>query len=97
VRQEFRKYGVDYVVSDITASESFLELLPLVNQGNIELLDDKVQTAQLVALERRRGHSGRDQLGHPQGGHDDRANCVALATYYAQVNAKVASEWGGIF
>jgi hypothetical protein len=97
VRQEFRKYSVDYVVSDITASESFLELLPLVNQGNIELLDDKVQTAQLVALERRRGHSGRDQLGHPQGGHDDRANCLALATYYAQVNAKVASEMGGIF
>jgi hypothetical protein len=97
VRQEFRKYSVDYVVSDITASESFLEVLPLVNQGNIELLDDKVQTAQLVALERRRGHSGRDQLGHPQGGHDDRANCLALATYYAQVNAKVASEMGGIF
>lgn len=97
VRQEFRKYGIEYLVSDITASESFLELLPLVNQRNIELLDDKVQTAQLVALERRRGQSGRDHLGHSQGGHDDRANSLALATYYAQVNAKGASEWGGIF
>lgn len=79
VRSAFRDKGVTYNVADLTASEAFLELLPLVNQGAIELLDDSAQTNQLIALERRKTRTGKDQLGHPPGGHDDRANALALA------------------
>ncbi|MDA2934046.1 hypothetical protein MYX82_06855, partial [Acidobacteria bacterium AH-259-D05] len=79
VRQAFRDEGIEYEVSKLTASEAFLEFLPLVNQGSIELLDEKKQTAQLIALERRTSRTGKDSLGHPQGGHDDRANALALA------------------
>jgi hypothetical protein len=79
VRQAFRDRGIEYQVADLTASEVFLELLPLINQGRIELLDDKVQTRQLIALERRKSKTGRDSLSHPPGGHDDRANALAIA------------------
>lgn len=79
VRQAFRDRGIEYVVSELTASEAFLELLPLINQGRVELLDDKTQTRQLIALERRKSKTGKDQLSHPPGGHDDRANSLALA------------------
>ena len=44
---------IRYLVSQLTASDSFLELIPLINQAAVELLDDKRQTAQLIALERR--------------------------------------------
>jgi hypothetical protein len=81
VRDAFRKRSITYEVCSMSASEAFLELLPLVLQGSssIELLDDRVQTAQLLSLERRRGPSGRDILGHPSGGHDDRVNALAIA------------------
>ena len=79
VRQAFRDHGIRYVISDRSASDSFLELLPRLNQGAIELLDEKRQVAQLIALERRTGRSGKDTLAHPAGGHDDRANALAHA------------------
>ena len=82
-RQAFRDKGITYELAPLTASESFLELLPKINQGSVELLDEPRQTAQLIALERRRGRAGKDTLGHPQGAHDDRANALALAVYKA--------------
>jgi len=96
VRSAFGERGIRYHVSEHTASEAFLELLPVVNQGSIELLDDRMQTAQLIALERRTGRSGKDSLGHPPGGHDDRANSLALgAAYLAQAarRKKRPSAW----
>jgi hypothetical protein len=84
VRQAFQKQDIGYQVSELTASEAFLELLPLINQGGIALLDDKVQTRQLIALERRKGKTGKDSLSHPPGGHDDRANSLALAAFGAK-------------
>jgi len=77
VASEFRKHGVEYVVSELTASEAFLELLPEINSGTVELLDDRIQTAQLIGLERRTSRSGKDMLGHSPGAHDDRCNSLA--------------------
>jgi hypothetical protein len=79
VRQAFQDQGISYEVAELTASEYFLELIPLVNQGNIELLDDSQQTRQLVMLERKKSRSGKESLGHPQGQHDDRANSLAIS------------------
>lgn len=78
-KQSFADQGIEYRFSDKTASEAFLELLPTLNQGNIELLDDQKQTNQLLALERKKGRSGKDSIAHPPGGHDDRAVALALA------------------
>ncbi len=86
VRQAFRDQGIEYIVSELTASEAFLELLPLINQGRIDLLDDQTQTRQLIALERKKSRTGKDSLGHPVGGHDDRANSLALAAFEVNRN-----------
>ena len=83
VVDSFRRQRIAYVHADMTASRAFLELLPAINQGSVQLLNDRVQTAQLVALERRRSTTGKDSLGHPAGGHDDRANALALAVRLA--------------
>ncbi len=58
-------------------SALYLELLPVINSGAVELLDDDHLLRELRGLERRRGSSGRDRVDHRQGQHDDRATCVA--------------------
>jgi hypothetical protein len=79
VRQAFQDQGISYEVAELTASEYFLELIPFVNQGNIELLDDPQQTRQIVMLEMEKSRSGKESLGHPQGQHHDRANSLAIS------------------
>jgi len=76
-RERFRTYGIAYEPADRTASEFYLEMLPLINSGRVELLDLPRLSGQLVALERRTSRTGRDLISHPPGGHDDIANSVA--------------------
>ena len=78
-RERFRAHGIGYELSDQTASEYYLELLPLVNGGRVEMLDHPRLSAQLIALERRTSRTGRDLISHPPTGHDDIANAVAGA------------------
>jgi len=95
VRQAFMKAGIRYVVSSLTSSDALLELLPLINQGTIQLLDDRKQTSQLISLERRTSRTGRDSLGHPQGLHDDRAVTLALSAVLASKPIRNRSvTWG---
>ena len=95
VRQAFRDQGIRYQVSKLTASDAFLELLPRINQGTIELLDDRVQTDQLIALERQTSRTGKDSLSHPQGGHDDRANALAQTFSRGDSRPRLTSlVWG---
>ena len=89
----FRRNGIRYQVSDLSASEAFLELLPLINQGTIELLDDKRQSLQLIQLERRTSRQGRDVLSHPPGGHDDRPNSLAHCAKLAFRTGVVSYTW----
>ena len=84
VRSAFRNHGISYTVSKLTASETFLELLPKINSGTVELLDNRTQTHQILALERRRGRSGKDSLSHPTGGHDDRGVALAMSVLAAK-------------
>ncbi|THD46589.1 MAG: hypothetical protein E8A46_26395 [Bradyrhizobium sp.] len=76
-REQFRKCGIQYELSGRPASDLYRDLLPLLNSRRVELLDDKKLIAQLTTLERRTARSGRDQISHPPGSHDDVANCVA--------------------
>ena len=94
VREAFRDHGIRYVVADRSASDTFLELLPRLNQGALELLDEKQQVAQLIALERRTGRAGKDTLAHPAGGHDDRANALAHAARAAWRVQTRSLTWG---
>lgn len=70
--EQFQKYGVKYEPTDKTASQIFLEALPLINAGSCGLLDHRRLLDQLIGLERRTSFgTGRDTVGHPPGAHDD--------------------------
>jgi hypothetical protein len=78
-----RSHSIEYAVAELDRSRLYLELLPLVNAGAIELPDDAKLLAELRGLERRRGTAGRDRVDHRPGTHDDRANAVAGVAYCA--------------
>lgn len=78
-RDEFAKYGIEYVPSTQDRSALYLELMARLNSGAVILPPDKRMQRQMASLERRTHRSGRDSIDHPPGGHDDRANAVAGA------------------
>ena len=83
-REQFRKRGVTYAPADKTASQLFLEALPLINGRQVGLLDHRRLLDQLIGLERRTSFgTGRDTVGHPPGCHDDLAVAVAGAAVLA--------------
>ena len=64
----------------MTASEIYLEGVPLINSRSVRLLDHAGLIDQLCQLERSIVASGRERVTHPVRGHDDVANaaCGAL-------------------
>ena len=78
-REQFRKHGVGYEVSDKTRSDLYRDMLPVLNSGRAVLLDDEKAVNQIAALERRTARGGRDTIDHPPGSHDDMANAIAGA------------------
>lgn len=84
-REAFRKHGITYDVAEQSKSDLYRELLPAINASRVELLDHPRANAQLTALERRTGRSGRDSIDHAPGGHDDLANVIAGAVAASKV------------
>jgi len=82
--QEFRKHGVTMKPSDKNRSELYLEFLPMLQTGAVELPPDTKALNQLASLERRTSRAGRDSIDHAPGGHDDRANALAGAAWLAR-------------
>jgi hypothetical protein len=78
-RERFREHGIDYKTSERSKSDIYRELLPLLNSGKVELLDNTRLINQISALERRTARGGRDSVDHGPGGHDDLANACAGA------------------
>jgi hypothetical protein len=76
-REQFRKRGVAYQLSDHTRSEIYLDLLPVLNSQRADLLDSPRVVTQLATLERRVARGGREIIDHAPGGHDDLANAAA--------------------
>jgi hypothetical protein len=79
-KEQFRKHGIAYQVSEKNRSQLYLDLIPAVNSQRVELPDIRQMIDELRRLERRRGRSGKDSVDHPAyGGSDDVANAVAGA------------------
>jgi hypothetical protein len=76
-KEQFRKCAITYEKADKNRSEIYHDVLPLMNSGAVELLDNKRMVSQFVALERRVSIGGREQINHPAGGHDDLVNAIA--------------------
>ena len=85
--QEFQKHGITYQAAAKDKSTLYLELLPLVLSGRVELLDIRQLFAELRNLVRRIRSAGRDLVDHPPRGQDDLANATAGAC--SQVGAEV--------
>lgn len=82
VVESFRKNGIAVSPSKRSKSEIYLEFLPLISGGRVELLDQKAITVQLTLLERKTRSGGRDSIDNFYG-HDDVANAVAGACIMA--------------
>lgn len=76
-REAFSKRGIDYSASAKPKNELYQDLLPKLNSGEIDLLDNTRLVNQLCDLERRTSRGGRDSIDHPPSGHDDVCNAVA--------------------
>ena len=88
VARAFDACGVRYTKSEKSKSDLYLELLPRLCSGEIELVDDPVLVSQLANLERRTRAGGRDRIDHPSGGKDDVANAVAGVAHVAASKRK---------
>jgi hypothetical protein len=77
VVQAFDRHGIALTQSARPKSDLYHDLLPLINSGQIELLDNPRLARQLTSLERRTARSGKDSIDHMPGGHDDLANATA--------------------
>lgn len=88
----FEKQGIIYENSELNKSDIYLEFLPLVMQGRVELLDHRQQAIELRQLERRTG-KGKDMVDHPKGLHDDAANACAGTCVQAGKRQNVPHIW----
>jgi hypothetical protein len=66
-REQFRKHGVNYEPADSSKSEIYVDLLPLINSGAVDLLEHDRLVTQLTSLERRTSRGGRDSIDHARG------------------------------
>lgn len=95
-RDPLKKRGIAYKLSEMTRSELYLALLPLVNSRSTEMLDaihHKRGVNQFANLERRVGHTGKDSVDHPSGGHDDIANAIAGVLVHSGGSKRVRATW----
>jgi hypothetical protein len=82
VRSVYREAGVELMATELSRSDTYLAVLPLLTTGRIELSDDPTLRRELIGLERRTGR-GKDVIDHGPHAHDDAANAVALAAHCA--------------
>ena len=97
VQEPFRLAGINYERSEKVRSDIYLEFLPMLNSGKVELLDHPGMLAELINLERRTARSGKDSVNHPPGGHDDAINAVAgslLSVSTSQGDLEVWAQLG---
>jgi len=77
VSERFSQAGIRYKPAAKSKSELYRDVLPALNSGTVELLDERRLVAQLCSLERRTARGGRESIDHPPHAHDDLANAVA--------------------
>ena len=79
----FRKQNVGYVRSLDSASDIYLQNIPLFSTGKLQVPDNPTLRNELSMLERRTRTSGNDLITHPPGAHDDLANAMCGAAINA--------------
>jgi hypothetical protein len=94
--EQFARFSIRYEQSAKPKSDLYVDLLPLLNSGQVHLLDHPKTVNQICSLERRTAGSGRDSIDHPPNGHDDLANAVAglasVLTHLPTINYQAWSD-----
>ena len=80
-RTIYGEKGITLTPAEVTRSEAYLHLLPLLTTGRVELPPLPRLRQELLGLERRTARSGKDSVDHRPGAHDDAANACALAAW----------------
>jgi hypothetical protein len=70
VASAWQQCGVNYVRSEQSKSELYLEVIPLFARGLVRLPDHAKLLRELRLLERHTHRSGRDTVDHPKNGRD---------------------------
>jgi len=73
-RERFKVHGIRYELAPKNKSDLYQAALPMLNSGEVQLLDNTRLINQLWNLERRTARGGRDSIDHPPNAHDDLAN-----------------------
>ena len=94
VSEAFKKHGITVEPAEFSAPELYVEFLPIILNGAVELPDNARLTAQLVNLERRTRTGGKDLITHFPGGHDDLSNAVAGACVSNKLKAGKGAYFG---
>jgi len=81
VASAWRKCSIPYTTATLTASETYLECLPLWTRAAVRIPDHPILVRELRLLERIPTRMGKDQVVHPRGVHDDFANVCCGALY----------------
>jgi len=77
-REHFlRSHGIKYVVSESPKSDIYRDMLPLLNSGKVELLDNPRLISQLCSLECRTARSGKLSIDAAMGMPEDVANSAS--------------------
>jgi hypothetical protein len=95
VVESFAREGIAVEHSELTTSDTFLELVPLVNAHLVEICDSPRLLAQLSNLQRSTGR-GRDHVEHRRGQHDDLAAAMAGAVVRAAVGLRGVARRLGV-
>lgn len=93
--EEWRDNGIRYKVSDRNKSQIYADFLPMLNTGDVCLLDHARSTSQIANLERRQRWGGKSSIDHPLHSHDDVANAVAGVATLIKASRLLAGEEGG--
>ena len=80
---------IAWTATNATKAQTIQDLSVAIEQGAITLLDDAVQTAELMAYEGERLPSGLMRYGAPSGLHDDCVIALALAHEAASVEPSI--------
>lgn len=79
VSSAFRDQGIEVIKPKASKSEFYLEVIPLLNNGYVELLDNSRLKSQFKSLQRRTRSGGKDLVDNfLPGGHDDVSNVCAI-------------------
>lgn len=94
VKSSFLANKIRYDKCPITASQLYIEVIPIIGSGCVELLDNETLVNQFAGLLRFTRSGGHDKITHGQGSKDDCCNAVAGVIY---CTAKPKRKVGAFF